>query len=307
VTPAQIEQLCNDWCASSSVHAGTTESSSNTEKHRLLANGVVFHELNFESLCAALTGTSKALLLPGLNCIAVQDHFWLWAWCAEVLLSCRAPLFSKNQMEIRSLFETTVRAALAGCRPPIASREEWKAQNEEYEIRNHHARYFVQNSELALAYLAFPLLEAMTKRACAAFVTLNGRVTAKFSVPRKNGGVRPYALDAKCSSLRDLLHLLHSTVATPQLKQSICKLRGNLAKLDSTQDPFDIIYSWRNDSLHGSANFQTIGGTLLTWCFLIALADLESNFESHRHLVSNDCRRDIPFSHRPPWSFYPPY
>jgi len=36
--------------------------------------------------------------------------------------------------------------------------------------------------------------------------------------------------------------------------------RRHIQSFDVNQDPFDLIYSWRNQSLHGSANFQTIGG-----------------------------------------------
>ncbi len=306
VSAAQIEKLCDDWCAATQAAGGGMAIGRDTEKYRLLANGVVFHELNFEPLCAAITGTTKVLLRPGLNTVVDHDHFALWAWCAELLLSPGSQVFSQDQFEIKSLFETAVHAALANCRRPPANREERKTQSKLIDLQPHHAKYFVQNAHLALAYLSFPLLEAMTKRACSAFVDLSGSVRSKFSIPRKKGGVRSYDLGEQCSSLRDLLHLHFSIVAAPQLRSLIDKLRIHLSELDRAQDPFDLVYGWRNDSLHGSASFQTIGGTLLSWSFLISLAELEPSFAMHRQTVLEHCRREAQSGYRSPWSFYPP-
>src|SRR5215217_116395 len=86
-TAAEIEKLCDDWCTASITPAGGMAIGANTEKFRLLANGVNFHELSHEQLCAALIGLSKVLLRPGLNTIVHQDHSALWAWCGELLLN----------------------------------------------------------------------------------------------------------------------------------------------------------------------------------------------------------------------------
>jgi hypothetical protein len=181
------------------------------------------------------------------------------------------------------------------------------AQNKKHEIHHHQAKYFVQNAHYALAYLAFPLLEAMLKRACCSFVTFDGTIVTSFSVPKKTGETQKYVVGKRCSSLRDLLHLHYSTVATAPLRQSIGKLRLHLAELDCTQDPFDTVYSWRNDSLHGSASLQTVGGTLLSWSFLIALHELKLDFEQRRRVVIEGCRWELQSGHRSPWSFYPPW
>ncbi len=307
VSAAQIEKLCDDWCAATTTPGGGTAIGRDTEKHRLLANGVIFHELNFECLCAAITGTSKVLLRPGLNAFVSHDHFALWAWSAELVLCPCAQLFSRDQLELRGLVGTSCHAALVNCSRQTASPEEWEAQTQLFNLQPHHARYFVQNAHIALAYLGFPLLEMMTKRACSAFVDLAGNVISDFSVPRRTGGMKDYKVGKKVSSLRDLLHLQYSVVATPNLRSLISKLRVHLSELDGSQDPFDLVYAWRNDSLHGSASLQTIGGTLLNWSLLTVLAELEPAFEKHREIVLEHCRREAQSSHRSPWSFYRPY
>lgn len=284
----------------------------NTEKYRLLANGVVFHELNHDALCAAVVGLSKVLLRPGLNTIVDQDHFALWSWCGELLLSPCAELFPVDQYEIKSLYETTLHASLANCRKPATSREEWEEQNRIHELQTHHAKQLLHKAHLALAYLAFPLLEAVLKRACAAYVAFDGQVVSAFTVPTIQGTSRTYDpqgsyRDRQCSSLRDLLVLHHTSVATPELRALMDRFGDHIRLLDSSRDPFDLLYRWRNQSLHGSTNFQTIGGTVLNLSLLISLFEIKRDFEQHRAKVLEHCCREAQLPYKSPWSYYPPY
>lgn len=311
-TAAEIEKLCDDWCAASITPDGGMAIGANTEKHRLLTSGVVFHELSHGQLCAALIGLSKVLLRPGLNTIVHEDHFALWSWCAELFLSRQSQLFPVAQHEIKSLYETSFHAALATCRKPPSTKEEWQEQNRIQDLQPHHAKQLLRESSLVLAYLAFPLLEAVLKRACANYVAFDGQVISAFSVPNKQGNPKQYDpngafRDRQCSSLRDLL-LLHSTVvAGPQLKILMDRFRAHLTSLDGSQDPFDLLYGWRNQSLHGSTNFQTIGGTVLNLSLLISLFEIEHDFEQHRLQVLERCRWEAQSPIKSPWSFYPPY
>jgi hypothetical protein len=279
----------------------------NTEKFRLLANGVQFHELDHDALCAAFIGLSKVLLRPGLNTIIDQDHFGLWSWCGELLLGPRTQLFPLDQYEIKSLFETALHSALARCRRPVASKEEWQEQNRINDLHPHHAKQLLLKSSVVLAYLAFPMLEAVLKRACSAFVSLNGLVVSSFTVPNKQGKPRQYDPQRQCSSIRDLLLLHYTFVAGARLKALLDQFRGHISVLDGTQDPFDLIYSWRNQSLHGSTKYQTIGGTILNLALLISLFEIDQDFEQRRLLALQQCQWEAQSSHKSPWSFYPPY
>jgi hypothetical protein len=312
LTPGHIAKLCDDWCAASATAGGGIAIGSNTEKHRLLVNGVVFHELDHAALCAALAGLSKVLLLPGLNTIVDHDHFAFWSWCGELLLNPRANLLPRDQHEFKSLYETAVHAALANCRRPTSTREEWEAQTQAAELQPHHSKLLLRESSLVLAYLAFPLLEAVLKRACHAFVSLDGSVIARFSVPNRQGNARTYDplgtyRDQQCSSLRDLLVLHHAQVAEPGLKLLLEELCSHIARLDGSQDPYDLVYRWRNQSLHGTTNFQTIGGTVLNLSLAISLFEIRTDFEQRRLKALEHCRWEAQSGHRSPWSFYPPY
>lgn len=279
----------------------------NTEKYRLLANGVVFHELRHDELCAAIVGLSKVLLCPGLNTVVDRDHFELWSWCGELLLGQCSVFFPPDQYEIKSLYETALHASLATCRKPPGSRQEWEEQNRIQGLQPHHGKQLLLKFHVVLAYLVFPLLEAILKRSCSNYVRFDGQVISKFTVKNRKGNTRQYNPESQCSSLRDLLVLHHTSVARPRLKSLLDKFRDHIRLIDSTNDPFDILYSWRNQSLHGSTNFQTIGGTILNLTLLISLFEIEDNFEQLREMVLEHCCWAAKSQYKSPGSFYPPY
>lgn len=238
------------------------------------------------------------------------DHYAFWSWCGEILLGPHPQLFPRNPHEICSLYKTSIHAALAHCQKPTTLEESRKNYRRIQELQPHHATQLLQESNLVLAYLGFPLLEAVLKRACSAYIDLNGKVISAFSVLRKDGTPKlydPKGRNNKCSSLRDLLFLHHTNVAGARLKALLDRFREHLQLLDGTQDPFDLIYSWRNQSLHGATNFRTIGGTLLNLSLLITLFEFESEFEQRRLYILQFFQGVEYREYRPHWSFYPPY
>ena len=101
--------------------------------------------------------------------------------------------------------------------------------------------------------------------------------------------------------------MLFNQVADQDLAQSLDTFRSHISDLDDSIDPFDLIYQWRNQSLHGSTNFQTIGGTLLSLSLLIAVSEIKHDFDNHRERILEHCRWEMQSGHRSPWSYYPPY
>jgi hypothetical protein len=209
------------------------------------------------------------LLRRGPDTVANGDHEKLWTWCGELLLGEKSSLFPADQSKIKKLFEECIRAGST------------QAMDR-------------QQPALVLAFLSFPLLDALLKRACSARLALNGDVIADFDVYDKRGGRIFYSAMSKlrnrCDSVRDLL-LLHYQLASVELRQLIDRLRDHIAIFDTTQDPFDLIYDWRNQSLYGATNLGTIGGTILNLCLLISLFDIEQGFDRHRETVAAHFKR----------------
>lgn len=312
MTPEKIRELCDSWYHSVRQPCGGIAIGSESEQYRLLRNGVQFHELGFDQLVAAIDGLTKVLLLPGLNTIIDQDHFGLWSWCAEVILNREIDFFSNDEQELKKLFETCIRSSLVHCKKPAANHDEWQQQMEVDQQIPRNAKYFLQESSLTLAYLAFPLLEAVAKKVCNSYLGMDGLVKAKFHVPNKNGGRREYDPNGKwnqkqCSSLKDLLFLIYLNVANKKLKNALEEFRNHIEDLDNSDDPFDVIYKWRNQSLHGSTSFQAIGGTLLNLVILIIIHQLSDQYDALKSKILAHCRWEIQSEQRSPWSFYPPY
>jgi hypothetical protein len=312
ISPQKIRELCVSWCDAVQQPGGGMAIGGQSEQYRLLRNGLQFHELGFDQLVAAIDGLTKVLLLPGLNTIVDQDHFGLWSWCSEVILYRETDFFDREEHELRKLFETCIRSSLVHCKKPAADKEEWQKQAEADQQIPHNARYFLQDSSITLAYLAFPLLEAVSKKICNAYVAMDGSVIARFDVPNKVGGTKEYDPNGRwnqkqCSSLRDLLFLIHKNIANDDLRTALDEFRDHISSLDNSEDSFDIVYKWRNQSLHGSTSFQTIGGTLLNLVLVIVIHQLSDRYDSLKDKVLEHSHWEVQHDHRSPWSFYPPY
>ncbi len=307
ITSEKITNLCEQWCLSVKTSNGGLAIGGNSEKFRLLANGINFHELDHQSLMASILGLSRVLLLPGLNTIVVQDHFDLWSWCGEIIVGSRSEYFSHEEHEIKSLFQASIRASLANCKKPVRSREEHRLQTEAEQNLPHHARYFLYDSFLVLAYISFPLLESTLKRVGSIYLNMDGTVKNAFQVLNRAGKPRKYKSGSQCSSIRDVLYLVYENIADSELKALLDEFRAHISSLDGSEDPFDLIYSWRNQSLHGSTNFQTIGGTLLNLCLVFCVYSLKDNYEQLRASIVSQLEREATHGHKGPWSFYPPY
>ena len=282
------------------------------EEFRLLRNGVVFHELDHEQIRAACIGLSSVLLLPGLNTVIDQDHQWFWSWCAELLCRSGSSYFSsESDRELRATVGLCCRAALAGVYRN--DRDGWERQRDQSKNMEHNARAWVQGAHTALAYLAFPLLEGIVKKHCARYVGMDGRVVEAFEAARIDGTARPYRVGQPCSSLRDMLWLLYDKVASEDLRHDLDEQRIHLGAFASeSEDGFEVLYRWRNSSLHGEASLSTIGGTVLSTALLIAISALQAEYESVRASAVDGVRREAMsaasgIDYRSPWSYYPPY
>jgi hypothetical protein len=271
----EILLLCEQWLQSGG-----------DDRYRLLNNGIVFHQLTYEELRAACLGLTRRLLLPGRNTIIDDDHRFFWSWTGELLAGARPVFVTDQELELQRLTRLVFHASLASRTPTGDS----------------HARALIEDQHIVLAYLGFPLLEAFLKKKCAKFIDLNGTVLQPFEVR----GKRRYVPGKRCSSTRDLLWLLYDTVAEPQLIDGLDTLCRHVSQF-GTDHPFNIFYTWRNSSLHGSTLLPTIGGTVLNTSILIALDSIQNSYGTIRADVE---ARTSFFAgigdSRASWSFYPP-
>jgi hypothetical protein len=266
----EILGLCQRWVEAVTPAEGGLAITDESDNLRLRNNGIHFHELSYPELRAACLGLTQVLLRPGLNTVIDPDHQWFWAWCGELFAGPfethfreEGTYFSEEEREIKDLFGLACRAALA-------------EGSEEMEL---NAFELTVHGTVVLVYLALPLLEAIVKKKCASYVAYDGKVRAPF--PRGRNG--SYSADQRCSSVKDLLWLLHDEVAGPELREGLDFFREHLSELDTNKDPFALLYEWRNSSLHGSGLLPTIGGTVFNLAILVALDGIEEEYANYRH------------------------
>ncbi|WP_140414763.1 hypothetical protein [Yersinia kristensenii] len=299
MTPEIVSNLCNSWLEASIAPDGSFIIGRETEKYRLSNNGIVFHELDFDTLCSAIIGTTNVLLLPGISTSISEDHFRLWSWCGALLLSSRGLVFTCEQMEAKELLETSIRCALVNCSPPLKDKKEWQESVKAMSIQPIRIQHFVNKHNLILAYIGFPLLEFVLKRACSEYVNMDGVIIKKFD------NYKDKNIDKgkkRINSLEILLNLLFNHVADEKLKKLLTEFQKKIQTTCKSPNAFKLIYTWRNQSLHGTTNFSTIGGTLLSLSLLILLFEIKDDFEEIKNEEINDARRQINFY----TSYYPP-
>ncbi|MFM0127289.1 hypothetical protein [Paraburkholderia sediminicola] len=312
-TAEQIRQLCDEWLAAVMQPGGAIAIGGASERFRLRVNGVHFHEVDFDALCAGIVGLTKVVLLRGLGTVVDFDHQLLWSWCAEVLLCREAGVFQPEQGELRKLLATAIHCALAGSRNPNVRPSDWHRENLIAQIQSVHVQELAGNSMLTLAYLAFPLLEGLVKLKCAAFVDMSGKVLADFEVPKRGGEpgrTRAYGperpRDRQCNSIRDLLLLYRARVAGDAAGQCLDEIFVRIEQLEETPGP-DALADWRNSSLHGSRTYPTIAGTVFGCALLVAADGIAGRYEEMRQAVVANIARRQQMPGRFGDSFYPPW
>lgn len=298
-----ISDLCDSWVAAT-TGAGAIQIGMASEQFRLRNNGLEPHDFTYAEVRAACIGLTRVLLLPGFNTIIDFDHRLLWAWCTEVLVGSHGQFFDASERDVRSLLGLACRASLAGVtRPDRSGFEESKRQ---YESMEPNARELVTHAHEVLSYLSFPLLEGVLRKVARTFITYDGVVLVPFQ-----GKNRKYDANDRCNNLGDLLRLLEAQIAGPDLRQALDDLKKHLQLLVPGKDAFDIVYDWRNSSLHGEARLTTIGGTVLSMTLIIALDQIQPNYDALRADVMKQIAWELQTApltgHRSPWAYYPPW
>jgi hypothetical protein len=245
------------------------------------------------------------LLRPGLNTIIDHDHELFWSWCGELFAGTKATYFMDSEREVKELFGLACRTALAGISAP--GRAGWEEQRDRITQMEPNLRDLVTRKHVVLVYLTLPLLEAILRKTCSQFVAFDGEVRSAFH-PRSRSD--PYRVGQRCSSMRDLLWLIYDDVAGAEVREGLDFVRRHLSELEPGKDPFDVLFRWRNSSLHGETSLPTVGGTVFNFAILVALDAIAAEYEALRDQIMEQVRWEAQTASsdfRSPWSYYPPY
>ncbi|EFD0645632.1 hypothetical protein FFW75_15645, partial [Escherichia coli] len=233
-------RMSESWLKKIIKKDGTISFDPNDDSFRLRKNGIIIHELDFDRLMASIISTSITLAIPSQNggiapnlTIVDKDHDHIWGWCAEFVKFMRV---CSRSIFVEPLMELFLTCSYAACMPPVQ--------------KNGFITSYIDKSHFHLSYLAMPLLEGVAKRFCEDFIDMDGKVKQPFE--KLNG--KFYKVNDKCSSIGDLLLLVHNR-ADEQLKGALTNLNGIVETYNPMSKAYYTIKDWRNSSLHGSQNY----------------------------------------------------
>ncbi len=245
-----------------------------TRKLRLIANGIKFHELEFDELQAACIGLTETMvprvITGGYIC---PDHHRFWGWCVQVLLTAPIRNIVPTSGDlIHQLLESSACLILGGESYVLAPLDYKHSKDYDWCLER-----LISRKLFILKFLTYLLLESLLKAHCSSFVQADGTVTTQFSIQRRNGSNRLYNPGNRCSSLRDLFILLQQSSASPELLETLQRLESHFQRLDPT--PFiDLLYEWRNATLHGTSEITAVSGTSFNLCLLLCLELVQPNY-----------------------------
>ena len=227
----------------------------------------------------------------------------------QLLLDSR---FSKKEIDIISDREfidalvLLIRVELASIGQPPSTPEIAALNRKISEVVSWNAQEMVRNNHLIALALSFPILERLLKIKCRKFVELDGKVILEFMKPKgKDSKNKTYEPGRTISNLYHLLFLYEEKIATDVVKHEINQFRIQLKSLfPASEDPLSLIYTWRNNLLHGSSTKPFYDAVILNLLSLIIIDSLSSFYDE----VANNFKKRPPMlnSGFDPFNLYPP-
>jgi hypothetical protein len=263
-----ILQLCDAWRAAHVRPDGSGVENDSTRQLRLIANGIRFHELDVDELEAACVGLTETMVPRGLGGgFMCPDHQQFWGWCTQLLLTTpMSTIVPNNGTLITQLLESSACLIVGGYSHFWAEPKVQLSKGYDWCLHKLIGKKF-----FILKYLSYPLLESLLKVHCSSFVEDDGTVKMLFSVARPDGSNRTYNPHNRCSSLRDLFVLLEQSTASSELSGSLQRLKCHFQRLHPTTPFIDLLYRWRNATLHGADQVTAVSGTIFNLCLLLCL------------------------------------
>ena len=251
-----------------------------------------------------------AILLHSLRSQTVNyDHKVLWSWLGQLLLNTQMSRKGIDIISDREFVDAVIlliRVELASIGQPPSTPEIATLNKLISEFVNWNVQEMVRNNHLIALALSFPILERLLKIKCSKFVELNGKVISEFKIPTgKNKKEKIYYKNTIISNLNVLLLLYEEKIATSIVKHEINQFRIQLKSLfPDSKDPLSLIYTWRNNLLHGSSTKPFYDAVILNLLTLIILDSLNPFYDE---LVNNFKRRPPIISSGFDWfNLYPP-
>jgi len=282
-----INEICQRFIATVKQPDGSFRLDDSARAHTLIAGGIRFHLLSIDEIFTAVVCLSQTMSAIGLRgAVITEDHFHLWGWCAEIILSPEH-VQQKNDAAAarlnRQLFEAIF--SIIFMDRTLIRRFTTRLKPSEFFAAN-----IVFRGIHVLRYLTFPLLEILLKMRNAQSVSPDGTVIQSFAVLTSAGKQRVYKNGTRCNSQGDLLTLTRQSASTSSLTDAIDRLEAHFNVFDGRRLQ-DQLYEWRNATVHADPESIGIYATTLNISILFALDAIRDRYTNIQHSVMKDIER----------------
>jgi hypothetical protein len=269
----KILKLCDDWMNKviqpngSGVHGGS-------EHKYMLDQNIKFHDLTINEMQACCIGLTDRLHYRHKGIYIDRDQMIFLSWIGQIFCNSKFQQILNDDEIYGHLCDIIMPLILT--KIDILFELPFDIDDSLIEIKegyDPHLRKIFGRKWDILRYVSYPLLEAVARKFCASYINSDGIVVTQFSVLQQDGSSRTYIVGKRCSSLRDLLILFESSIAGTEFKYFLNKIKDTIIRITSEPEPFDTLYSWRNQTLHGN-KFSGIAGNLLFNLSVLFLLEL---------------------------------
>jgi len=232
---------------------------------------------------------------------ANYDHKIFWSWMGQIILQIQSSYNSIIEQETLYLIELLLHLELSSLsRLPINEYVQQLNQIINMVVNPHTQEAIINKHILSLA-LGFPTLERLLRVLCSNFVDINGNVITEFIL---NENKKTYKKGKRISNIAVLLRLYEEKIATKEQRKILEEFKSIIASFsEKAMDPYDLIYEWRNDILHGGRPYQNKHSVITNLILLLLLFKLDKVYDKIREEVKKSI--SLPYySHY--FNFYPP-
>ncbi len=268
----QIEKLSKNLRDILRNNAGGFQLQTGWDQTLLCNNGIEPHILDFDELITLGSEIGKNLSFAKRGSFITSDHYLFWSWSAAILLDY-LPDIEQNLIhkdsDLSSLLSTSLCASLD------------QLKFSDYLPPNNHKGNI-------MAHLAFPLIEALSRRVLNEYLNQDGKVIQSFTIkmnpPNKN---KTYDKNSRCNSMADALSFAATNLNNPLLKIKTQQLIDDLKIFANEQESgIDFLKTLRNEAVHAAKTASTTGGALLTIGLLLCLGLIEDRYDELRRKIS---------------------
>lgn len=258
------------------------------------ANGIDPPELDMDALRAGLVGLAQTLAHPSGSLLVLPEHRAMWAWCGQLVLFTGPLLFTEEEWHLQRLSAAAIRAHIAN---PTA--ENLVPRGDANTI------WLATDTATVASYLPYSLLEGVIKKVCREHVSFDGRVLAQFDVLRSNGTIRRYNVGDRCSNIGHMLQLLIDSTLDADLRIDLTSVLEFISPGAPVATSCDVVFAWRNGSLHGENHAPAGSAVVLQLALLILLCVIRPDFADRREQALAAMRQAIEDQRGSPHCFYP--